>query len=1047
MFKENSGINFEVTKNNEKTPDTTETDFSLEKNILNQEEELNIKELTLNFFNNYLEKGYIDGDSFDAMENLDEEVNSVFKAENKDFDVNEEYGNKLRAANKIVVSSLLDFCEQNQKHPNFNKFLKDVRNYFFSSSPCLSSNLSIEDKFTLSTQATRSVETYGQIGGCMADDLVYSLSWQYQDEQLEEFLESFKKSSAAEKFDQIHFIKVLAANAAGTGSSENGLLNIHKILDGMYQETDSVLLRWAIDLAQEKVRNEEENPSSGIVKFSENVGNLRLNEKLSNTEIEEVENLDRVVLPNTTIDPNNKIMRVAADMLAIVDHSNMPAKYGFFSADEFEQKKTATNKISVSSLVKIESVISRPNKINFENLIIFLNDKILSPYYDDVTALPKAWSEIVPDVSLTDWADFLRQQEELRNLKDKLQLKAASITEDVENKNFEASKSFLSLIKKEIDLENLPDNSKQITKDFLLAYNSENFEAAYSVATDLLSLLRYQKSNLNLLREYNNLRSFHQKSFASGQGEIENSYVQAEEANKELLNSYYESLSSICSNPDVLLAGVAEKVNSIKNDIKKDTLEVSFGSYDGLPKDKQISNFIPEENNAETILLLKHMHRPDMESYINSNIGINLKEIPFRYQIYLLKFLSESSEELVKEAADFINNAQDEQGKLDRIKSFLSLRVELSDANRLISIGREMKDDSNLIFDKISQIVDLIDKKNEELQSLFFNKNSEINFSVVREKLLEKIHNIILDFSDNLSSEKNPNALENILNKLESSKTETLFLVSVLEALKNSGHDFDLDLIKNINLNISDYGQEISEQDKNQIINIAATNWADFDNKKMVDTVLDGLRESLSGQKEQRAYILKYKETVIGFVRFEKTDHGNVYAGSFNVSKDLRGLSVGNSLMEKALIEEGGKNNLEAAASIKISAACSYIEKVGFVADGLIDSYHGTGEKMFSIKLDNEFNKGLKTKKLSEAELQAKASDYKKINEILGESVIVLKFDLVSQMKDYEEALRLLLAKTDDKLIKEEDNKYLLTRYFQDKNVLGDVRYLVFEKN
>ncbi len=1053
MFKENNPNNFNLISNEKDNPGKEKEILLADQSILSQQEKNALEDLATDFFTKYLNKNVEINDSFEAIVYFEEQINSFFKARDKDFDPREEYSGKLRAANKIIVTSLLNFCEHNSQHPNFDYFLKAVRNNFFSSSPSLSSNLDIADKFALTARATRAVENYGQIGGCMADDLVYSLSWEYREKDFAKLLEAFNRSSYAEQFDELHLIKLLAANSAGTGSSQKGLDNLHQLLADMREKTDSALLRWAIDLVEKRVDSEEDNPTLGIVKFSENVGNLRLNESLSEEEKKDSQYIEKLILPDVLVDPNNKIVRVASDTVAIVDHSNMPIKYGLFSEDEFNQKKKTEmgSEISVKDITKLESVLSQPNKINFENLIVYLNHKILIPYCgSDEKKLAKSWSEISDNLSEDDFSDFFNKQKELEMIKDDLLLKRSSIMNEAEEKNLKASENFLDFFKKEISkgvFNSLNSGFQEMIQDFIESYDKEKIELAYSTAVDFVVVLNnLGKNDHGLFIEYNKLRSLHHENFNSAEKQINDLYSKAEKDNYELIQSHYQVLSSICSDPESLLNGIAKKITEIKAALDGDVLKVNFSAYNDLTKDDQIVNFIPEDNSDETILLLKHMHRPDMESYIKDVVGINLKEIPFRYQIYLLKFLSESNEEKIKQTAEFINNAKDGDDKLNKVKSFLSLRVEESDAEKIISIDQKMRDNSSLFFGKVAQIVDLIDKKNEELQNLFFKEKKELNFKVLREKLLEKMHNIIVSFSGDLEN-NNSDDLKIILDKLENNKIETLFLVSVLESLKNSGDTLDLELIKNISLDIKDYGQDMSEDDKQQVLGIARDNWSDFDNKKMAETVLDGLEKSLVDVKEQKAYILKHQDDVIGFVRFEKTDHDNIYAGSFNVSKDLRGLSIGNVLMEKALMAEGNKNVLEAAVSIKIPAGCSYVEKVGFIADAIIDSYHGSGEKMFSIKLDKNLNQRLNTKNLSEDSLKKLIINKKEIKESLGEPVVVLKFDLVSEMSEYEKALSLFLAESDDQLVKKEEDKYLLTRYFKDKNLPGDVRYLVFEKN
>ena len=282
-------------------------------------------------------------------------------------------------------------------------------------------------------------------------------------------------------------------------------------------------------------------------------------------------------------------------------------------------------------------------------------------------------------------------------------------------------------------------------------------------------------------------------------------------------------------------------------------------------------------------------------------------------------------------------------------------------------------------------------------------------------------------------------------------------MAATLQAAKNGNFEITIDDLSALSLNTKDYGSDLKQEEKQEIFALAQKNWQKFGNEKMSQVVLKDFQTSLEKTTNQKYYILKYNEDIIGFVRFEKLNQNNVYAGSFNVSQDLRGLNIGNRMMENALMIEGQQNILKASASIKIPAGCAYVEKVGFVADGLIEDYHNTGEALFSIKLDSQQNQVYHYRqegKVNQAELEPSsligiAVEPDKIQTIIGRSVVVVKCNLTKDFSGYQNVLTTLLPKCDDNLNKLEDdkNKYTMTRYWQDKTSANDIRYLVFEKN
>lgn len=462
--------------------------------------------------------------------------------------------------------------------------------------------------------------------------------------------------------------------------------------------------------------------------------------------------------------------------------------------------------------------------------------------------------------------------------------------------------------------------------------------------------------------------------------------------------------------------------------------------------------------NTQDLAGFKLMSSLFFRDRLKAICGIDVGELNLRTQYQFLNFISEYPEATLKNLNAFLNNSLSETGRTDRLKSFLCLELDQNLGKELVSLGEKFSpDQADLLFSKIAEINELASKEESELGLLLMKDNNEFSFPGLKSELLKRAQALVVRFSQVQAGKFKAEEAARIFSELENIKTEIILFSSLLKSSKENNQNIDLETVKDLDLRVKDYGEVISELERKEIFNIAQANWAGFGNLKMADVVLEGLEKSLTEDKKQRAYILKYKGDVIGFVRFERTDNETVYAGSFNVSKDLRGLSIGNDLMEKALIKEGESNILEATASIKISAGCSYVEKIGFVADGIIEDYHGTGESLFQIKLDKQNNKDYawrsegKVKPLLGDDLKKEAKGYRELNDLVGQELFVLRFDLNSEMDAYQKTLSELLPKVDDNGHKLEtvEDKYTLTRYFYDKeeDPKGSIRYLAFEKN
>ncbi|MFA5131513.1 MAG: GNAT family N-acetyltransferase [Patescibacteria group bacterium] len=428
-----------------------------------------------------------------------------------------------------------------------------------------------------------------------------------------------------------------------------------------------------------------------------------------------------------------------------------------------------------------------------------------------------------------------------------------------------------------------------------------------------------------------------------------------------------------------------------------------------------------------------------------------IRELSWSEQILIANYTSEIKDE--QKLKEFVGRYG-----IDGLKTFLAMERGNNLGEKIIELGlgnRIAPEKASAVFSAISKINELTTQKINDLIPLFFKSGTSVEDDTVnglRQVLLQKSAKIIEELADN----KNKN-FDALLHNLNNNKSEITILAGLLESIKKYQKEFNIESARDLSLQVNDYGEGINEKDKKEVLEMAEANWNNFGNDKMAKVALSGLEEALENDKNQRAYILKFKDEAIGFVRFEKTDRSTVYAGSFNVSKDLRGLAIGNDLMEKALMREGDDNVLEATASIKIPAGCSYVEKIGFVANGIIENYHQTGESLYNIKLDKENNSNYtlrpegKDGPLTISELKMAAQSCVELKDLIGRETFVLRFDLNSEMADYQKTLSELLPKVDDegRELEAKKGKYTLTRYFYDKDEepQGNIRYLAFEKN
>ncbi len=395
---------------------------------------------------------------------------------------------------------------------------------------------------------------------------------------------------------------------------------------------------------------------------------------------------------------------------------------------------------------------------------------------------------------------------------------------------------------------------------------------------------------------------------------------------------------------------------------------------------------------------------------------------------------------------------------LTGLKTFLSCEFDIKNGQKILDIGEKLNpEQAGAVFGKLSEIIDLAEKKNEELGKLVYEDEKNVDTQDIKFRLLDRARNIIVNFGEKLSGKKtDQDQISQLLSDLEKTKTEVILLVATFKSAKAQGENIDWEKIRNFGLEIKDFGAEFDKETKQEMLFVAERNWRQ--NEKLKDAVIAGFGDSLSNTENQKFYVLKYQGKIVSFVRFQKTESEKVlYAGSFNVDPEARGIGVGEEMMNRALVKEGKTHVLEATVSPRIIAGTCYVEKIGFVVDGIIADYHHTGESLFSIRLDGEQNKKYiyrnegKENKIIEEQIKKQCFSQENIDPIIGAETIVLKFDMQNDFEKMKEAMRkLLIAKDDegkDVPGQNVENKYIITRYFKDKEEKEkDIRYFVLEK-
>lgn len=435
---------------------------------------------------------------------------------------------------------------------------------------------------------------------------------------------------------------------------------------------------------------------------------------------------------------------------------------------------------------------------------------------------------------------------------------------------------------------------------------------------------------------------------------------------------------------------------------------------------------------------------------IDREAGVNMHNLAWREQQWLATFHHQYD---TRGDIGQLYNFGKQYG-LEGFRTFLNCEYDFKNGRNIVEIGKRMRsDDARKVFNKTNEILDAIEKNGKQAEELF---GKQVDVVDLKMQLFKKAASVLENFHAQSGKDFHDGETEKLLSDLEKSKTEIILLAAGLKAAKEKGEAVDLESIKNLDLSIKDFGSELSEEEKREMLSVAERNWNQ--NPTMKDAVVKSFGDSLQSTSDQKFYTLKFQEKIAAFVRFAKTERGSLYAGSFNVDPDARGLGIGDEMMDEALRTEALTSVIEATVSPRIPAGTAYVERVGFVIDGIIADYHRTGEPLFSIQIDNKKNESYayrnegKQDVISQDDMKKQCASLEMLEHLIGSESFVLRFDMKNDFDAMKKVMEeLLIAKDDDGKDVEgqsTQNKYRITRYFREdkRDEEKDVRYFVFER-
>ncbi|MFA5183933.1 MAG: GNAT family N-acetyltransferase [Patescibacteria group bacterium] len=325
------------------------------------------------------------------------------------------------------------------------------------------------------------------------------------------------------------------------------------------------------------------------------------------------------------------------------------------------------------------------------------------------------------------------------------------------------------------------------------------------------------------------------------------------------------------------------------------------------------------------------------EDQVFQATGARLNNLSFKEQGWFLIYYNQATSDEQKKLQDFVADFKE-----DGIKSFLSLEIDQGLGSKIIDLGHKVdRDSARLIFQRIAEIVSLVEKENNELNKLFLLGQGEDKFDwrAVRLTLLQKTKKIITDFHSDPPALAEPEAVAELLKDLERSHSEVSLLAAVLKEAKQAGQKINFEKIKDLRLEkkIINPTNNLSVAEREELKEISAENYKRIflsdpaaTNQAAYERVTAEFAKEVESLNGQLVYLLKYQNRIISFIRFKPLSGTEVYGGSLNVAQEVQGLSIGNHFMNSTIAEVAKSYNIR-VKSRKDNPANDNYQRRGFV--------------------------------------------------------------------------------------------------------------------
>lgn len=355
----------------------------------------------------------------------------------------------------------------------------------------------------------------------------------------------------------------------------------------------------------------------------------------------------------------------------------------------------------------------------------------------------------------------------------------------------------------------------------------------------------------------------------------------------------------------------------------------------------------PDETSEEQALR-QQIVQEFKEKYFDTYLGLFSEKSDLRFnnlglfeQGWVLQYLAQVDEASKETFFQFIAQYGEEG-----FKAFRSMEFGQEMAQAVLGIAEKTDDKTaRIIYSKYAEIVAATEKVRGFITTGFNNDHDfspEIVDQVVLQ-LLQKGRDILTKSATNNADSAT------IEQDLGAVKASVLTFANVFKAMKTGGEQLELQDFRDFQIEIAS-GTQISETEKMEMVEIFTKNRKD--RPDVLKRFLPEFGQALADSGNS-FYLLKFQGNLIGYFRLDPEEDGKYYLGSLNISDQLQGKGIGESVLKKVFPEAARSKVVHATADPRIKITQRYVGDLGFVVQGIKDV---DGLPYFDMVWDQETN-------------------------------------------------------------------------------------------